>query len=77
MQRTNDGLKVISALDGKINKTPFSIKTSFSLNRDLCASQGQVTKPGPTQLEAKPMVGLKRLALCVHCFTEGALLHVC
>lgn len=77
MQRTNDGLMVISTLDGKINKTPLSIKTSFSVNMDLCASQGQMTKLGPTQLEAKPRVGLKRLALCVHCFTEEASLHVC
>lgn len=56
-QRTNDRLKVISALDGKINKTPFSVKMYFGSNMDLCPSQGQMTKPGPTQPEAKPRVG--------------------
>ena len=42
----------IPDLDGKINKLPFSTASS-SLNMSLCASQGEATKPGPTQLAAK------------------------
>ena len=42
----------IPDLDGKINKPPFST-TPFSLNMSFCASQGEMAKPGPTQLATK------------------------